>query len=147
MKINIVPLIIILTFVAFAIFILSMVFRSFQSPVDLVSKDYYAQEIKYQTQIEKIKRSEDFQKKIQFFPTKNTLKIQFPDSLEYTKLKGKAHFFRPSNLELDFSVPFQLENQNLILDKLETLQKGAWIIRLDFEYAGTEYFVEERLEF
>ncbi len=147
MKINIVPLIIILTFAAFAIFILSMVFRSFQSPVDLVSKDYYAQEIKYQNQIEKLKRSEEFQKKIQFFPAKNTLKIQFPDSLEYAKLKGKVHFFRPSNLELDFSVPFQLANQNLVLEKLETLQKGVWIVRLDFEYASTEYFVEERLEF
>ncbi len=50
MKINIVPLIIILTFAAFAVFILLMVFCSFQSPVDLVSKDYDVQEIKYQTQ-------------------------------------------------------------------------------------------------
>lgn len=47
-----------LAFVAFATFILYMVTKMMNTKVDLVEKDYYAKEIKFQNQINKYQNAE-----------------------------------------------------------------------------------------
>ena len=137
-----IPLIIIGAFVLFGIMIFSMVYGAFQQDVNLVRPDYYAEEIKYESRIQEIKRANKLGKSlsIKYIPANKLLQVQLPTEFENTSVQGEYWFFRPSNANLDFKVPIQLSESNLQNLNLEKLQKGRWAVELLFSYKNEKYF-------
>lgn len=142
------PYAIIATFVLFACFIGYMVQRAFRADVDLVSPDYYKQEIAYQQRMESVARTAALPAPVQIDYDRATqrLTLQLPPALAGQAVRGTLHFFRPSNQKLDFKLPFapvgSPTRQQLNTSKL---QPGFWRLRVDFEAGGQQYFVEKEL--
>ena len=93
---------------------------------DLVTEDYYAEELAYQEDIDKLKNSKDLTENISFTKSDEGLIISFPKNIDFNKISGQVFLYRPSNKHLDFdtaislSKPYYLLNlkQHMILWKL-----------------------------
>ena len=142
------PYAIIAAFVLFAGFIGFMVQRAFRTDVDLVSPDYYKQEIAYQKRMESVARTAALPAPVlvQYDSLAQRLTLQLPPALAGQIVRGTLHFFRPSNQKLDFKLPFAPTGQPA-QQQLSTrrLLPGLWRLRLDFEAGGQQYFIDKEL--
>ncbi|MDH4459893.1 MAG: FixH family protein [Flectobacillus sp.] len=134
---------IVLTFVLFALFIGTMVYRMSSQQVDLTGSDYYQKEIAYQEQIDRIQNAKTFvnTKAMNYSPETQTIKILLPTKAT----KGEVTFFRPSDKHLDFSVPITSKNNSLITLSTASLDKGFWRVQATWSDGAKEYFLEQEL--
>ncbi|MGB5107355.1 MAG: FixH family protein [Candidatus Zixiibacteriota bacterium] len=132
---------------AFVLAVLGTVAASRFQQVDLVSRDYYDKEIKYQEQIEKLKRSRpaESQLAIENNDIEKALVVRLPAGIEAAAVTGKLRLFRPSNASLDRS--FDLKFDDTAADRLEygDLARGMWKIKVDWQLDTLQYYQEEEL--
>lgn len=145
MKKSIIPYIIIAVFVAFGAFIISIVVKSMQHDVNLVTKDYYAQELAYETQIQKENRSNQYkdQVSISHLESEKIMRIQLPKELQ--KLEGKLLLYRPSSSKMDVNVPLQMNQHNEQYIKTENLAKGVWVVKVYVNANNESYYFEKEI--
>jgi nitrogen fixation protein FixH len=142
------PYAIIAAFVLFASYIGYMVQRAMRTSVDLVSADYYQQELAYQRRMESVARTAALPApvQVQYEAAAQRLTLALPPTLANQAVQGKVHFFRPSDQKLDFTLPFAPTGEPR-QQQVNTshLQAGHWRLRLDFTAAGQQYFIEKEL--
>ena len=139
------PYAIIAVFVLFAGYIGYMVQRAMRTSVDLVSADYYQQELAYQQRMESVARTAALPAPVQlrYEAAAQRLTLRLPAAMASQAVQGEIHFFRPSDQKLDFRLPLQAgPNQQFNTAKM---QAGYWRVRLDFTADGQPYFVEKQL--
>ena len=140
---------IVLSFVVFAILIFTMVFISMKQDINLVSTDYYKQEIAYEDQIQRERntRSLAVSPEIKFENTSQQVIITFPEELATQVKDGYIHLFRPSDSALDKKYKLELNNKGVqsisVLDNL----RGLWKIKLYWEDNAKEYYYEKLLTY
>jgi len=113
--------------------------------VNLVTDDYYQQEIKYQDQIDKIERTNSLPENpvINFDGT--GINLLFPASLLNKNVTGKIHFYRPSNPKLDFNIPLDLNNDGTQIISTKKLETGFWRLKMYWTMNGNEYYNEKEI--
>ncbi|MEL7118737.1 MAG: FixH family protein [Bacteroidota bacterium] len=128
----------------YVIFVLSLVYQVYKSTqydVNLVAEDYYAKDLAYQQQYEKLVNAQELKEPITIEKDKESglVNLSFPEDLK--EINGNIHFFCPSDNKQDFIIPLQLHNHN---QKVPTdgLKKGLWKVKVDFT-AGTKGFFKE----
>ena len=141
------PYAIIATFVLFAAYIGYMVQQAMYSSVDLVSANYYQQEMAYQQRMETVARTAALP--VAVAVTHETavaqLHLQLPSSFAGKRIEGQIHFFRPSDLTLDFTLPLQPSTDLAQRISTKKMATGFWRVRVDFTADGQAYFVEKDL--
>lgn len=137
------PYIIIGVFVLFITFILQFVFRSMQNDVQLVSKNYYQQEIEYQTHIDKVERSTSIQENSTIIINNEQLIVNIAP--EITQAKGIIHIYNGSDATLDIEIPFEFNKNSSLIFPTKNLQQGVWTIKVDFESEGKNFYIEEKI--
>jgi hypothetical protein len=128
-------------FTVYGIFVLFMIFmvsRTMKHDVNLVSKDYYAKELVFQDQIEKINNLKNLDQKVSYKITANTVEINVPEG---AVAEGELHFFRPSDPNLDVIV--SLKNSETIVVPITEFKKGMYRLKADWAANGMEYYAEE----
>lgn len=113
---------------------------------DLVSDNYYADELQYQNDINKLKNTKTLIENISYKKTTNGLLIKFPETLDYKNIKGKLFLYRPSNKQLDFETAISLSNSNLLIPD-NRLVDGRWNIKIDWQYNGKSYLFKESINY
>lgn len=138
---------IILALLAFIIFILSFVYKATFVPEydhHLVSDEYYNDELKYQEEIDKLKRAADLDENVSIKKVEAGLLIIFPSEFDFKQIKGSISFKRMSNHTIDFSFPIALNsNQFLLVD--EKLVDGRWDVKIEWKAEGTAYLFKEKI--
>ena len=147
-KRNLWPYAIIATFVLFAAYIGSMVQQAMRTNVELVSPDYYKQELAFQQRIETVARTAALPSPVlvHYNEDAQRLTLQLPATLAGQAVRGQVHFFRPSDQKLDFALPL-LPAADLV-QRINTskMRPGYWRVRLDFTAGGQAYFLEKNLQ-
>ncbi|MEY8868882.1 FixH family protein [Gaetbulibacter sp. NE] len=105
---------------------------------DLVTEDYYKQELELQKNINKEKNAAQLKHNITCKKTNTGLLISFPEDLDASKITGKVFLYRPSNKQFDFETPISLSNHNLLVPD-NRLLGGRWNITIDWEYNEIPY--------
>jgi hypothetical protein len=113
---------------------------------DLVSDDYYGDELIYQKDIDKLQNSETLETNIGYEKTAEGLLIKFPETLDYNKIKGTLFLYRPSNKQLDFDTAISLSNSNLLIPD-KRLVDGRWNIKIDWQYKEKSYLYKESINY
>lgn len=111
---------------------------------DLVSDDYYGDELKYQGDIDKLKNANTLNKNISYERTAEGLKINFPEDIDYKEITGNMFLYRPSNKQLDFETAISLSNPYLLIPD-KRLVDGRWNIKIDWQYKGKSYLFKESI--
>jgi len=138
---------IIIAFICFIAFILYFVIAMNTNKKynhDLVTEDYYNEELQYQNDIDKQNNAKSLNKNITYHKTNEGIIIQFPKELEIEKITGKVFLYRPSNKQLDFEIPISLSNTHLLIPD-KSLVDGRWNIKIDWQYNGNSYLFKETI--
>ena len=124
----------------FVLFIIFMVYMASQQKYDLVTEDYYAQEINYQGTINSTARAEKLESSIVTSIEKNELKVEFPQ--KETAISGNIQCFRPSDEAKDFKIGFQTE---LGFHKipLNKFTRGKYLLKITWLAEGVSFYKEQ----
>jgi len=123
----------------FVVAILSVVAFSFTQDVNIISEDYYQQELAYESQITKIKNTESLVEKPTLVLKGNYVELVFPTDL---KPKGNILFFRPSDGSKDKRVAISLGANSQQQIDFSTEITGLWRAKLNWAQEGKQYYQE-----
>lgn len=132
-------------YLGFAALIIYFVTRSVNEKVDLVTPDYYAQELKYQDKIESISRTNELTNAMVIDYNEAGLNLMFPSDFKGKKIEGSIHLFRPSDNTKDVSVDIAPDinlTQNVATD---ALTKGLYRVKVDYTVEGVAYYSEKQI--
>lgn len=113
---------------------------------DLVTDDYYKQELEFQTDIDKERNANSLKENITWKKQGSGVVLSFPKSMIANDIKGKVVLYRPSNKKFDFELPIQLDNHTILIPK-EKLLEGRWNIKVDWSYANKNYLYKKEISF
>lgn len=142
MKKSILPYIIVVVFVSFASFIGYFVYRSTSHRIDLVSQNYYQNELRFQEQIDQEKNGNLLGDDFQIIHDKQSLTLQLPKGKE---AKGTVVFMRPADKLLDFSLAIDNKENHQQRINLSDLKTGLWKVKVYFEIAEKKYYKEKMI--
>lgn len=140
---------IVISFIAFISFILFFVVRMSmdnRSNHDLVTEEYYKAELGYQKEIDAENNANENFVNLKVKKTSAGLLLEFPEKLDFQKIKGKISLYRPSNKHLDFDLDLNLSNAHLLIPD-KGLLDGRWDIKVHWEYEGQEYLHKESITY
>jgi hypothetical protein len=141
------PIGIAIIYIAFMIILIGMVIFSTFNKVDLVTENYYEEEIKYQQQIDRINRTNSLSTPVSW--THNKIKkqviIQFPEELNSKDIEGSILFFRPSDASQDKIIALRLSSENLQTISTQHLIPGLWKLKIFWQINQKDYYSEGTL--
>lgn len=140
---------IVLAFIGFIGFILFFVVRMSmdnKANHDLVTEEYYKQELAYQKEIDAEANAKNLANPIKIEKTNNGLLLKFPKILEGQNIQGTVSLYRPSNKHLDFDLPVSLSNTHLLIPD-KRLLGGRWDIKIIWEHKGKEFLHKESITY
>lgn len=121
-----------------------LVYKTFEPKVDLVSTDYYAQELAFQGRIDATKAANAFSVPVTCKAENGELTIHFPVEMQKT-FAGTLHFYCPWDAANDKTVPFTNAAQSEVKVKIPTLPKGEYNIKIEWKADNQHFYVEEIL--
>jgi hypothetical protein len=133
---------IIAVFILFGAFIGTLVTICIRQDINLVTKDYYREELDYQRQIDRIAHTAMLSEKPSIkVEAGNLLKIMYPDFSRVQK--GALELFRPSDARMDKK--FELKRTSGLSQFFSTagMNKGMYRARLRWTMNGEEFFLEQ----
>ncbi len=129
-------------YLSFVGLILTLVFLSFGYDIELVSKDYYAQELKYQDKIDAINNANSLNGSIHHSLQRNNLVLSVDSTVYTNDFKGEVVFFRPSDFKKDVKMKLNFINNTQIVD-LKNFEKGVYKMQLSWSSNNKQFFKEE----
>jgi nitrogen fixation protein FixH len=133
-----------LAMLAFMIFILSFVYKTFTNKSydhHLVSEQYYKDEINYQQEIDAVANAMRLTENVKLVKTQKGLEIIFPT--EVKGITGTIGFQRPSNTKLDLNLPVKLESSKVFISK-DQLVNGLYNVKIWWKGNDTQYLFKEK---
>lgn len=131
---------IVIAFVFFVGFIATLVTVCMKQDVNLVSKDYYKDELAYQEQITRLNNTGSLAAKPQIRRAGDVLEIRFS---EFHKIeKGSVKLFRPSDPRMDRIFNLKPTSESEQLFPIDTFEKGMYRARMQWLMDGKEFYVE-----
>lgn len=111
---------------------------------DLVTEQYYQQELTYQQEIKALQNTADLKENIILKKEKNGLQIHFPKEMNLKNIEGKVFLYRPSSKQLDFEFPISNSKPYLLVPE-QRLVDGRWNIKIAWKYNNKEYLYKKEL--
>lgn len=133
---------ILILYLGFVLLILTMVRLTMNQTVDLESKDYYEQELKFQDKIDKQNRANKLAEPLTWEVKPGTLTLKFPQEFKGKPVSGNINFFRPSDASLDKTIAVVADSTAIQSVSLNTLKSGMYKIRINWNVENTEYYNE-----
>lgn len=141
------PYAIVIGLVSFMGYIIFFVIQAMSQDVDLVSKDYYAQEIAFQDQIDRVRRTQALgDVMLDYNADAKNILLQMPATYREKSLSGTITLFRPSDDKLDKQLPMQLGRDQSQLIEVADMEKGLWKLRVNFSDGQEAYYTEKTIQ-
>ena len=138
---------IIIFFVVAVTYLVGFVLFALRNRIELVSDDYYAQEVQYQTHIDRVKRTQNLPEQPVFTLQDRRLTVTVPESLRPRMQQSELLFYRASDKSLDRRLPLAIpapSADNPSLD-LSTFASGSWDVQLTWMMDGENYYLDHKL--
>ncbi|RMH69550.1 MAG: hypothetical protein D6675_12350 [Gemmatimonadetes bacterium] len=132
-------------YTSFVLFLAGFAIFSMFFPFDLVAKDYYEQDLKYQQQIDRIQRTRALPGglKCTYNPERDVILITYPAYLDQEQIRGEITLFRPANAAYDRTIPVDVNSEGTQRIDTTHLPKGLWRVKILWQAGEDEYYNEE----
>ena len=134
MKRNLWPYAIIAYFVVFIGAMATWIVFAVRNDHQLVRKDYYEQELKFQNDLDGQNRAAEVKVGVDYDSQEQTITLDLPNQAD----KGAIYFYRPSNAKLDRELVLDLENGKQTVN-VRGFEEGLWKVRVVWTADGIEY--------
>jgi nitrogen fixation protein FixH len=132
---------VIVAFLLFGALIISLVVGSMRQNIELVSPDYYAEEVRYQKRIDEMRNNNTDEKPANLELREDFILLE----ISQENAQGEVYFFRPSDSKSDFKLPLALKEGKQTFP-LEGLEKGLWRVKVSWKSGEKDYFLEKKLD-
>lgn len=134
----------IIVFVAFAGLIGTLVYKSMNTKFELVSKDYYKEELRYQ---EKIDGKTNAAKLSNVAVTQNErqLIVTLPKEMEGFVIEGELWFYCQTDATKDVRIAWNASNSNQQVVSKNNIQKGKYLLKFSWKSGNDHYYVEKEV--
>lgn len=133
---------IVLAIVGFVVVIMTMVVISVRmTGIELVTEDYYEQEIDYQSQIDRETSANGLDREvITFNAQQKVLLFDLPKGTD-----AQLELFRPSDEKLDQKLDFSVSSDQKMSVPIDQLKPGYWRVQLHWVEDGKEFYEEKKI--
>lgn len=116
-------------------------------PADLVTADYYEQEVKYQGHIDRVEHTQQRvqEASINYDAARQVITIALPPNPAQTNLTGTIELYRPSAMNLDRQVKLEPDAQGRQTVDAGSLQSGLWKVRVSWNAGQQDYFIDQKV--
>ncbi len=128
----------------FVAIIVTLVVGSMHQSFDLVSPDYYSQEIKYQQVIDAGKNQAALSSPVSVHADQQNVVIQFPAEFHGKEVTGDIDFYSPVSTSMDKHVPIQVNNNAMAIAR-NTLHTTSYNVKISWKADGKAYYQETDL--
>ena len=138
------PIAIIGFFVVAICFIGSFIAWAMGQREDLVSSDYYEQEVLFQRRLDTLNRTQPMASTavVTFEPTVQAIVITLP-APKHAQATGSIQLYRPSDARLDRRLALELDANGIQRVDTRELHDGFWKVRVQWTVNGKEYFLDQ----
>src|SRR6187455_1789375 len=133
-------------YIAFVAGMVFLVFKASSEKFDLVTKDYYDQELKYQQVIDQAANTSKLSVPVIIERKEGELKISFPGEKKNKKKLFYFYLYYTADAKKDLRKSFEL-NENELVQALPVGMKGMYEVKLSWEAEGVKYYFEKKLFF
>jgi len=126
----------------FVAFMLFMVWNASKEKVEMVSKDYYKDELAFQGQIDKENRTQALTESLKWQVTGKGVTLKFPSSMLDKNIKADVLFYCPSNSDKDFSASVMPGADGSCKVQSEKFEKGTYNMQVNWTAGGASYYNE-----
>ena len=133
-------------YLAFVAGMCFLIFKASNQEFDLVTKDYYEQELKYQQVIDQSANASRLSMPLYIEKKEAELKISFPDEMKNKKKLVDFYLYYAADAKRDFRRSFEL-NENELAQALPVGMKGMYELKLTWETEGVKYYHEQKIYF
>lgn len=134
--------------VAFLIFgglMAYLVYRSLNTNFELVEKDYYKSELRYQQVIDGSKRLSDLNLSLLLKQTEKEVVLELPAALRNKESVGDVWFYCAYDARKDKRVPLKTNDEGIQLFAKESFSPGNYIVKINWLMDNQYYYTEEKL--
>lgn len=132
-----------LFFVIYIAFLGFTLYQSTQVDHSLVAEDYYARDLAYQQQYEKLANyaSSSAPLTLEYDAGKKQIDIISPSGDQ--PMEGTVTFYHPSKSTEDIQIDFALKGGDEVSFSVDKLSGGRWIAQIDYADIDNEYYFEK----
>jgi hypothetical protein len=133
-------------YIAFVAAMGFLVLKASSQKFDLVTNDYYDQELKYQQVIDQAANSSRLSAPVTIERNESELRIRFPEEMKNKKKLVDFYLYYAADAKKDFRKSFEL-NENELVQALPVGMKGMYELKLSWQAEGVKYYFEKKLFF
>lgn len=142
---NLWPVGIVLTFVLFIAGTVTLVALAGRNPDDLVSANYYEDELRFQAQLDRAERTRRLaaDARVDYDPHADRITVSVPAAHTQGAIHGLIHLYRPSSSGMDREMELKLDAQGRQVLDARPLQPGLWKVRLSWTANASDFLLDE----
>jgi nitrogen fixation protein FixH len=146
-KRNLWPYGIVASFVAFIGGTVCLIVMACSSPSDLVAKDYYEQEIRFQKQMERSARAALLEQRtsLSYDAAAQQIRLVLPAEHAADQATGTVELYRPSESALDKRLALGTDSTGVQTIDAKQLKPGSWKVRVSWAVGAEEFYLERAI--
>jgi len=129
----------------YCIGILFLVYKTTGVEFELVTEDYYAKELAYQEQIDKMKNVKALGKDVVIDVQNGAVVLSFPIEEAKGAISGELLFFRPSDGNLDRQISLSVDSNGTMIIATIEMQPGIYNLQIEWQVDDIEMYSEETI--
>jgi hypothetical protein len=121
-----------------------MVYKAVNTKFELVSKDYYKDELRYQDRIDG-KQNANKLGNIRVSQNADELLLALPNEMKGIKVEGEAWFYCKTDATKDRKIMLQVDEngqQHILKNKIS---KGRYELKLNWQTTSEKYYTEQNV--
>lgn len=131
-------------YTGFVVMIICLVTASSRQNTDLVSKDYYKEEIKYQAVIDASRNQASLSGTCTVHANGNEIVVEFPQEFASKPLTGTVNFYSAANKGWDRSYAINATDNRLIIPRT-SLQRTIYVVKVSYTAEGKQYYYQAEI--
>ena len=131
-----------LLYSGFVCFMLFLGYEASKQKVELVSNNYYDEELKYQDHIDKMALTDSLHASPEWQVKGNKIALLFPENNSDENIAGNIRFYCPSDEKSDFTVPFKANPQKQLSITSDKLHHGTYKMQIDWRQGKSDFYTE-----
>lgn len=135
-----------LGFTAFVLFIFFMVYKSMNTDFQLVTKEYYKEELAYQQVIDGTNRANELSNPVLVTQQDNQLQIQLPEEMKGKAISGSIWLYCPVDDKKDRKLVLAVDETGKQVIDAKTILPASYQLKITWKADDLTYYNEQRIE-
>jgi hypothetical protein len=129
----------IIVFVVFAALMATLVYKATQTKFELVSKDYYQEELRYQDKIDGAGNAA-LEAPLLVRLKDGSVFLEFPELQKKSNITGEAWFYCSVDASKDNRIALNVNTLGIQQIDVKTFRKGNYVVKISYEANGKKYY-------